>query len=320
MIFQLTIAIPTYNRAICLGRAINSALAQTDVNIEILVLDNASTDDTEAVMTIYLDNPAVVYYRNNLNIGATANYNQCLDRARGEYFMILGDDDWLAPNYAKVLIDTIKKNNQIFLGKCVTINQDGAMLSQSSNVKYEITGLEFYSKFFDGNVLLARHTWFMLAAKTSSLRMINGFPSTEAGQHSDNLLLLKLMTSHTVIYNPEAIIYYSCYPESYGNSNIKSVSISALQSVDFWDREIAPPFTAKYGRASELHFRSKLISFVTNTYTERVFLYGKTLKQKLDLLATFPNKKWLMRPLFNKLLWLMRFFCFNILRSFLKTK
>jgi glycosyltransferase involved in cell wall biosynthesis len=98
----ISICIPTYNRAWSLGQAIDSALSQTgDVPCEVLVVDDGSTDGTPALVHSYAD-ARVRYERNETNAGyagMSRNWNRCLEYARGEYITILGDDDYLAPDF-----------------------------------------------------------------------------------------------------------------------------------------------------------------------------------------------------------------------------
>lgn len=96
----ITIGIPTYNRAARLKRAIDSALAQDYEQIELVVSDNASTDETQAVcLAASAADHRIRYLRQPINRGMTANLNEVLDQARGEFFMWLADDDWLDPDY-----------------------------------------------------------------------------------------------------------------------------------------------------------------------------------------------------------------------------
>ena len=90
---KVTIAIPTYNRADdYLKQTLKSALNQTYENIEIIVSDNCSTDNTEAVVNSFNDS-RIRYFRQQENIGANNNFNFCLKQAKGEYFLLLLDDD-----------------------------------------------------------------------------------------------------------------------------------------------------------------------------------------------------------------------------------
>lgn len=105
----VTIGIPTYNRSATLARALRSALAQDHHAIEVVVCDNASTDDTAAVVARASETDARVrYVRHPVNIGATANFRSAVDEAAGDYFMWLADDDWLDPGYVTACVETLR--------------------------------------------------------------------------------------------------------------------------------------------------------------------------------------------------------------------
>jgi len=96
---RLTIAIPTVNRAEFLGRAIESALAQTSQDIEILVSDNGSTDDTPSVIARYAER-GIRTFRHDSTMSAAKHGGFLRDQARGEFFLGLSDDDFLEPEFA----------------------------------------------------------------------------------------------------------------------------------------------------------------------------------------------------------------------------
>jgi len=101
MELKVSIIIPTFNRSALLKEAIESALAQTYSNLEIIVADNASTDNTPAVAAGYAHDPRFRYFRNSANIGMVRNWRKALlDYAAGDWFLILSDDDLLLdPGY-----------------------------------------------------------------------------------------------------------------------------------------------------------------------------------------------------------------------------
>jgi hypothetical protein len=94
----ITIAIPTRNRSGLLVDAIDSALAQTFTDTEILVLDDDSSDDTCEVVARYAD-PRLRYVRHHPNIGMAANWNYGYEHGRGRYVAVLHDDDYWAPTF-----------------------------------------------------------------------------------------------------------------------------------------------------------------------------------------------------------------------------
>lgn len=90
----LTIAIPTFNRGNFLIRALNSILSQYDERIEVLVSDNASEDNTESIVAeLKAKYSQLKYIRNEQNIGPDKNFLQCMALAKGEFILLLGDDD-----------------------------------------------------------------------------------------------------------------------------------------------------------------------------------------------------------------------------------
>lgn len=96
----VSIGIPTYNRAGLLKRSIESALNQNYRNLEVIVSDNHSIDETKYVCQHYhsKDN-RFRYIRQPRNIGPGANFAQVLKNSSGQFFMWLADDDWLDASY-----------------------------------------------------------------------------------------------------------------------------------------------------------------------------------------------------------------------------
>jgi glycosyltransferase domain-containing protein len=96
----ITIGIPTYNGSTRISRPIQSILAQNYPNLEIIVSDNCSTDNTtEVVESIRKDHPEIKYIRQEKNINQLPNYDFVLRAAKGKYFMWLADDDFLEADY-----------------------------------------------------------------------------------------------------------------------------------------------------------------------------------------------------------------------------
>ncbi|OLP18624.1 hypothetical protein BST81_10085 [Leptolyngbya sp. 'hensonii'] len=110
----VSIGIPVYNREKLVRQAIESALAQTYSNLEIIVVDNCSTDNTHGVIQEYsrMDH-RVRCYRNEQNLGPVPNWYRCLELSQGEYFKILFSDDWLEPTAIATLTEPFHHHPQI---------------------------------------------------------------------------------------------------------------------------------------------------------------------------------------------------------------
>lgn len=102
----VSIGIPTYNRCALLIKAIESVLNQNYRHIELIVSDNASTDQTFAFCkSLTQQEKRVIYMRQSHNLGPTVNFVEVLRNATGQFFMWLGDDDWLDPSYISNCLD-----------------------------------------------------------------------------------------------------------------------------------------------------------------------------------------------------------------------
>ncbi len=95
----VSIMIPTFNQENYIGRAIESAMAQTYSNLEIVISDDASTDQTEGIVNTYLNDPRVKYFRQEKNIGRVNNYRKNLyEQVTGQWVLNLDGDDYLLNN------------------------------------------------------------------------------------------------------------------------------------------------------------------------------------------------------------------------------
>ena len=92
----VSIVIPTYNRAGTLGRALDSVLAQTYTNFEIIIVDDGSTDGTSDLLKKYAD-PRIRVIRHVKNRGVTAAKNTGLDQIKGDWFCTLDSDNEIIP-------------------------------------------------------------------------------------------------------------------------------------------------------------------------------------------------------------------------------
>jgi glycosyltransferase involved in cell wall biosynthesis len=92
----VSVGIPTRNRSHSLRCAVASVLCQTYAPVELIISDNASTDSTmQYCRDVCAVNSSILYLRSDANHGAAHNFNTVLLSSHGDYFMWLGDDDWL---------------------------------------------------------------------------------------------------------------------------------------------------------------------------------------------------------------------------------
>lgn len=115
-----TIAIPTYNRVDFLKRALESALNQTYPNLEIIVLDNASTDGTKEYLDAVkaLDSRVKAYF-NKENVGLVRNFQRITNKiVSGKYLNVLSDDDYLASDFVATAVASLEQDPMINIWYC----------------------------------------------------------------------------------------------------------------------------------------------------------------------------------------------------------
>lgn len=152
----VTIAIPTYNRArTYLRPCLESALQQTCTDIEILVADNGSTDETQALVQSYNDS-RIRYYRQAQNITPNDNFNFCLSHARGSYFQLLLDDELIDPDFVQSCLQAAQYRRDFALLRTGlrTIDANGVFLYDQPNLAGGTSLADFFLVWFAGRTSL----------------------------------------------------------------------------------------------------------------------------------------------------------------------
>lgn len=126
---KLSILIPTYNYGEYLSQAVKSILSQSFSDFEILISDNASTDNTHhLVKELSTTDNRIGYFCQPVNIGMVANWNWCLQNAKGEYVLFLfADDYFLSENALEALVNTLNNNQKaaIAVSRRLCVEKDG---------------------------------------------------------------------------------------------------------------------------------------------------------------------------------------------------
>lgn len=134
----ITIGIPTYNGGNAVRKAVGSILNQSYTNVDVLIADNASTNDTPAICRELTENyPQVRYHRHVQNIGMLPNFEFLLKHARGKYFMWLADDDQLASGILGTYVNFLEENPDFSLvsGK-IEYRQDGKIAEYEQDFNF----------------------------------------------------------------------------------------------------------------------------------------------------------------------------------------
>jgi glycosyltransferase involved in cell wall biosynthesis len=149
-------------------------LNQTYPNLEIIVSDNCSSDNTQAFVTGIAD-PRLRYFRHDVNIGSATNHNFCVEQAEGKYLLILHDDDLIDDDFIESCIQAASRVSD------PGIIQTGTRLIDPGGAVYDVPNLAanlpvdaFFRKWFSGQAPIHLcHTLF----NTQRLKEIGGLKS-----------------------------------------------------------------------------------------------------------------------------------------------
>jgi len=136
----LSVVIPVYNIRDYVERCVRSVLAQPDVPLEVLIVDDGSTDDSGAVCDALAaeDSRVTVFHKPNGGLSDARNYGLC--HAQGEYILFMDGDDWLAENVCPGLLQmALQDRADVVIGKVHFLREEPVMTRWEEAVEKNFT-------------------------------------------------------------------------------------------------------------------------------------------------------------------------------------
>lgn len=149
---RVTLGVPVYNGGWSIARTLDNLLAQTFADFEILVSDNGSTDDTEAICRRYAERDVRIrYVRQPRNLGPAKNFRYLVDVARGDYFLWAACDDLRSPDFLALNVAFLDEHPDYVASTCPNWFEDQ---SSAAAVRFALQGRveERFASFF-------KHCW-----------------------------------------------------------------------------------------------------------------------------------------------------------------
>jgi len=166
---DVSFLMPAHNVAPYIAEAINSALAQTDVSVEVIVVDDCSTDATpDVVASIAATNPNVILVRRATTGGPSVARNQATDLARGRWLAVLDGDDVIEPCRTRRLLDLAATwNAKIIADNYERMSESGRLLGTTMIPRATQASAFFVdmATFVSGNIILRKQDWTLGAIK-----------------------------------------------------------------------------------------------------------------------------------------------------------
>jgi glycosyltransferase involved in cell wall biosynthesis len=230
---QLTIGLPVYNGQKYIGQAIESILAQTYRDFELVISDNASTDGTQEICREYLKDPRVRYYRSKKNNGGAWNWNRVFELSSGLYFKWAAHDDTHAPEFVERCIRELEKDPAIVLchSKDAIIDENSRVVGayDLGDIKDSEKPHERFREMLDKKGL----PWLVFGVfRRDALSKTHIFGDYIG---ADWNLLAEISLIGRIIEIPEYLFYRRDHPEAYTDSHYsKPVNVHDYRTETLW--------------------------------------------------------------------------------------
>jgi GT2 family glycosyltransferase len=265
----VTIGIPVYKRLNYLSHILSVARAQDYPNIELLISDNGGgSAQIRNIVETHYDRP-FRFRQNPSPVQISAHFNQLIDHATGEYFMLLADDDEVSPNYVSELVGVLERYPEasVAMARQEIIDETGRVTRQSKdNLPELLSGAEF--------IRAAWHTYeygyecfATFLARTGDLKRCGGYPAFTRGTHNDDALLIKLCLNGYIGFSQKCTFRWRVYESSHGWSiPIQDLADASKEFLQFLDSDPRVTEFASQHSVEWKAIRSYLIRMTWQTY------------------------------------------------------
>lgn len=212
---KVTVVIPTYNRSQLLRICLESVLAQDYPDFRVVVLDNASSDDTEAVVGSF-DDSRVTYIRNKTNIGLFRNWNRTIEVNSSPYLNILHDDDVMLPGFIRESVLALDEHPcaafSFTLARSIDISGSPQQLLHAKEMPAGgvISGLEYLHRIVAGYNWVIKFSTVMM--RSSALAVVGPFDTRHSKHTIDLNLYRRLAARFDIVFIPKELGQVRSHP------------------------------------------------------------------------------------------------------------
>lgn len=235
---RVSIGLPVFNGEKYLKEVLDSILAQTYRDFELVISDNASTDHTEQICRTYAQGDTRIrYYRNERNLGAAKNHNRVFELSLGEYFKWAPHDDVYAPEFLEKCIGVLDKDLSIVLchSKTARIDEHGTIVG-TYGYKMRLSSLKPHERFRD--IINVHNPCLSILGvmRADSLRMTPLFGNYIG---TDRNTLAEISLIGRIYEIPEYLFFRRDHPDAYSTRFCGQGSVSDAQAANRYRENVA---------------------------------------------------------------------------------
>jgi glycosyltransferase involved in cell wall biosynthesis len=245
----ISICIPLYNGEKYLEQCLKSAINQTYKNIEIILVDDVSGDDTLNIVNKYAANDKrIKLHRNDKNLGLVANFNKCLELANGEWIKLLLQDDYLADNCIETMVAALSETDKIAVCRRTFLLDNDADAAKRDYYGRRVMTFERWGVSSKEAVNVAPILVSTMAVWNICLNFIGeptsimirknvlpdaGYFNPDLAQICDLEYFVRIASKYGIKYVPAPLSYFRIHKESTTETNInaKRYTVSHLDPI-----------------------------------------------------------------------------------------
>jgi glycosyltransferase involved in cell wall biosynthesis len=268
----VTIGIPVYKRLQYLPNVLNVVAAQDYRDIEVIVSDNGMNGSAVSeIVKRHYSRPFRL--RQNLStVSISSHFNQLVDRAKGEYFLLLADDDEISSNYVSELVAALERNPHVLvaLSKQEIMDESGVIIRKSKEKLPEVLPGPNFIKAAWGTYEYKFECFATFLARTEAVKACAGYPNFCKGHGNDDALLLKLCLDHGVVFSDRCTFRFRSYESSHGlSSSIFDLAQAYREFFQFLDSDPIIHNFRSTRSAEWKYLKNILVQMIWGTYLER---------------------------------------------------
>jgi glycosyltransferase involved in cell wall biosynthesis len=279
---KVSIVIPVYNREAIISETLESAIHQTYPNIEIIVVDNCSTDKTFDVVEQYAKNDIrIKLFRNGANLGPVRNWVECLKHVTGEYAKILWSDDKISPQFIEKCLKLFDDDTAFVVTATQIFDETGPLRIEYLNNSDTMPVKDYIRTVILGGRCILPNSPGCILIRTVDLKdsLVIDVPNSDKlnfnryGAGNDLLIMLKTAVKYKNVKFVSTV-------ESYFRGHKGSLSCSNdLVIYYIWAKTC---FLNEYGDAN-INFRFKIRLFIKQLRNKEYSNVCHSLKYRLSM-------------------------------------
>lgn len=290
---KISVIIPVYNVEKYLRNCVDSIINQTYINLEIILVNDGSTDGSLSIIEEYKDKDERIKVINKVNGGLSSARNAGMEIATGKYISFIDSDDWIELDMYEVLINNITEyNGEIAIISTKTVDEDGNILEQNTDL------IDTDIKIFNKQEIISRYllgSWIPAWDKLYKRELFDQIMFPVGKINEDEAIMLKVFNQvNRVVVSKKAMYNYLKRPMSITTSRFSEKKFDWLDNAYNNMKYVEAKYPDLLLQAQSRYFKCMLSlseEIILGNYSEfnsQVVAMSKKIHKNLNIIMKNP--------------------------------